>query len=619
MASVTWTAGIARRCITPSPPTPFLAGYGHRDARATGKLHDVHVKALAIACGSDRAMLITLDICHISVPIVDAVRARLPADLRPALRMVASHTHSGPCCAWQLGRPSPAVDFGPVGDELRVYTTLLVEKCTEAALEALAGMVDVELRVGCGNVAFAMNRRNDTEVKMSAEAAAQLLEAQRAAPPAGQPVGDAVPWTVGDLKGPHDHRLDVLQLVRTDAGGGGGRDGSGGGGEDAGAVVGAKRKREDGDEGGDKEEEAAPRTVAVVFGYACHATTLDINLVSNDWVGCASLAIEKAAPGCTAFFATGCGGDQNPGARRHVSLCELWGLQVAREVARLCGDAARTRAIAPQGLRCASATIALPFARLPTEAELEAAATGESNCPTLLPDGADPVALEKLNATTNASFLHLIVDARKQWAAIIKNRLYPHTIGGGGSGGLGPVPGHDEEAFEMSCWRLGPATGSGGLTWFALAGEPTIDYALALKKSGEEEGAVFATGYCNGSPGYIPSERVLKEGGYEGGESMLWHGSPARWADGVEARVLEGCAAVRAACGGPPVCAIDGPAGAGKTTVSKMVAEKLGFVRVDTGAIYRCVALAATRAAQCDTKARPRHDHKTCFPTERAK
>lgn len=41
------------------------------------------------------------------------------------------------------------------------------------------------------------------------------------------------------------------------------------------------------------------------------------------------------------------------------------------------------------------------------------------------------------------------------------------------------------------------------------------------------------------------------------------------------------------------VIAIDGPAGAGKTTVARAVASKLGFLLVDTGAIYRCLALAA--------------------------
>lgn len=46
-----------------------------------------------------------------------------------------------------------------------------------------------------------------------------------------------------------------------------------------------------------------------------------------------------------------------------------------------------------------------------------------------------------------------------------------------------------------------------------------------------------------------------------------------------------------------PIVAIDGPAGAGKSTVARLVANALGFVLVDTGAIYRAVALASERAS----------------------
>jgi cytidylate kinase len=45
-----------------------------------------------------------------------------------------------------------------------------------------------------------------------------------------------------------------------------------------------------------------------------------------------------------------------------------------------------------------------------------------------------------------------------------------------------------------------------------------------------------------------------------------------------------------------PVVAIDGPAGAGKSTVTKQVAERLGYVMIDTGALYRTIALAAAQA-----------------------
>ncbi|HUJ26459.1 MAG TPA: (d)CMP kinase [Myxococcales bacterium] len=46
----------------------------------------------------------------------------------------------------------------------------------------------------------------------------------------------------------------------------------------------------------------------------------------------------------------------------------------------------------------------------------------------------------------------------------------------------------------------------------------------------------------------------------------------------------------------PPIVAIDGPAGAGKSTVARQLARRLGFTMIDTGAIYRTVALAARRA-----------------------
>ncbi|HSN91988.1 MAG TPA: (d)CMP kinase, partial [Anaeromyxobacteraceae bacterium] len=47
--------------------------------------------------------------------------------------------------------------------------------------------------------------------------------------------------------------------------------------------------------------------------------------------------------------------------------------------------------------------------------------------------------------------------------------------------------------------------------------------------------------------------------------------------------------------GRPFIVAVDGPAGAGKSSASRLLAARLGFAMVDTGAIYRSVALAASR------------------------
>ena len=61
------------------------------------------------------------------------------------------------------------------------------------------------------------------------------------------------------------------------------------------------------------------------------------------------------------------------------------------------------------------------------------------------------------------------------------------------------------------------------LTLVALGGEVVVDYSLRLKKelSGKP---LLLMAYANDVMGYIPSLRVLKEGGYEGGGSMIFYG-----------------------------------------------------------------------------------------------
>lgn len=50
------------------------------------------------------------------------------------------------------------------------------------------------------------------------------------------------------------------------------------------------------------------------------------------------------------------------------------------------------------------------------------------------------------------------------------------------------------------------------------------------------------------------------------------------------------------------IVAIDGPAGTGKGTITKLIAEELGLINIDTGAMYRCVALEALRKNVSDTE-----------------
>ena len=77
------------------------------------------------------------------------------------------------------------------------------------------------------------------------------------------------------------------------------------------------------------------------------------------------------------------------------------------------------------------------------------------------------------------------------------------------------------------------------LTLVAIGGEVTVDYSLRLKRElGELTGApVWVAGYSNDVMSYIPSDRVLREGGYEGKTSMYYSRSDLHsgsWAEGIE-------------------------------------------------------------------------------------
>jgi len=76
------------------------------------------------------------------------------------------------------------------------------------------------------------------------------------------------------------------------------------------------------------------------------------------------------------------------------------------------------------------------------------------------------------------------------------------------------------------------------LTMVALAGEVVVDYSLRLKA--ELAGRpVWVAGYCNDVFGYLPSLRILQEGGYEGGGAMVYTPLPGPFAPSVEKRVID--------------------------------------------------------------------------------
>ena len=95
--------------------------------------------------------------------------------------------------------------------------------------------------------------------------------------------------------------------------------------------------------------------------------------------------------------------------------------------------------------------------------------------------------------------------------------------------------------YPIQLWRLGS-----GLSWLMLGGEVVVDYSLRLKKE-LGAGRTWVTAYTNDVMAYIPSKRVLSEGGYEGGGAMVYYGLPSPWSADVEETIVSG---VHALCRG---------------------------------------------------------------------
>ncbi len=233
---------------------------------------------------------------------------------------------------------------------------------------------------------------------------------------------------------------------------------------------------------------------AVLFGYACHNTTLggDFYQIGGDYAGYAQAEIERTHPGATALFLMLCGGDQNPNPRGTLDLVAQHGQALASEVARVLAVALRP--VRPP-IRTALEVVPLAFAPH-TRATFEEEST-------------NPDKFRKRRA-------------QLMLAAYDEDRPVRQT----------PYP--------VQAVQLGR-----DLTLLALGGEPVVDYALRVKRELPRENLIVA-GYCHDVMGYIPSRRVLREGGYEAVDSMIYYGQPGPLAESVEETIF---AAVRKVIG----------------------------------------------------------------------
>jgi Neutral/alkaline non-lysosomal ceramidase, N-terminal len=234
--------------------------------------------------------------------------------------------------------------------------------------------------------------------------------------------------------------------------------------------------------------EAGGKLLAVVFGYACHNTTQSYYKWCGDYAGFAQIEIEKAHPGATALYWIGCGGDVNPQPRGTEILCAKHGKELADGVAKaLAGELKPI--VGPLEAKYGTVDLAL--------------------------DGS--MTKEKLQAETlSGSFAHKtraerLLKMLADTGSITSN--YPH--------------------YPVQVWKLGDR-----ITWVGLGGEVVLDYAIRIRKELPKDRAVWVAGYCNDVMAYIPSKRILLEGGYEGESSMVYYGLPGKWTDTIEERIM---------------------------------------------------------------------------------
>ena len=217
---------------------------------------------------------------------------------------------------------------------------------------------------------------------------------------------------------------------------------------------------------------------AVLFGCACHNTTLtDKNmLLSGDYGGYAQRQVEELHPGATALMMLGCAGDANPHPRGTIEIAREHGTSLGREVSRVLG----TKLQPVRGpLKTLMEKTALPLQEPPPREELE-----------------------KLSKT-GPGYKQGV--AKGILALLDKGEKAPSHY-----------------AAPVALWQFGE-----DLTMVGLSGEVVVDYVTFMEKALGPLN-LWVAAYCNDVFGYLPSARVLEEGGYE--TRGIYYGGPGFFA-----------------------------------------------------------------------------------------
>lgn len=228
---------------------------------------------------------------------------------------------------------------------------------------------------------------------------------------------------------------------------------------------------------------------AIHFTYACHCVTLSNNKISGDWAGYAVDLVQRDFPEVIALCSVGCGADSNPSSGvtgDKVDVAMKQGAEVAAEVKRLVNGFLTP---VTGTLMARRETITLEFAAHPSREQWEERAK-----------------------KTDAVGYH----ARVQLERLDRGEKLQEQID-----------------YPVASWTFGDS-----LAMVFLPGEVVVDYSLRLKRE-LDRSRLWVCAYANDAPCYIPSERVLKEGGYEATGAMIYYDRPGPFKEGLEQPIIE--------------------------------------------------------------------------------
>ncbi|MDD4107978.1 MAG: neutral/alkaline non-lysosomal ceramidase N-terminal domain-containing protein [Prolixibacteraceae bacterium] len=243
-----------------------------------------------------------------------------------------------------------------------------------------------------------------------------------------------------------------------------------------------------------KVENENGQIMAVTFGYACHPVVLSSYEWSGDYPGFAQRELEKKYPGATAMFFQGAGGDQNPYLRHTVEVAQQYGKELAASVDRILTE--DMKELSPR-LKTAYSEVELSLSTPPSADDLSKMAARTSGYP-------------------------------KRWAERIVREI------NSGKTQIESYP------YPVQVWQLGDQV------IFSLGGELVIEYSVELRRIFGQD--IFVMGYSNDVMGYIPSVRILREGGYEGATAQMVYGLPSTWRADIENRIMDEVLKVAGQC-----------------------------------------------------------------------